>query len=219
MASRLSAGRPLVARRRFSIGLLTGLMGLGATLAGVSLAIADVRVKVSERYYTVSGVNGEALFASMAKSGYESIQLRHAVAATVTDLDFEEPKVVVRNGRCVVESVDVTLKIDYIFPQWANRASASQETRQRWDEFYSELRRHEYNHGTIAKAGAEAFAKELGKLSGTAAVGCADFGSFARIRLGSVLKRTERAQQAFDRREYASGSRISQLRKALYRAR
>ncbi len=55
------------------------------------------------------GKTGEALNANMLLGGGSRIKLSHAIAATETELDFCEPKIVVQDGRCVVKDVDVTL--------------------------------------------------------------------------------------------------------------
>ena len=192
---------------------------LCVVLAGTCLASAKVRVSVKTSYYPISGADGKALNASMLRGGAGRINLNHAIAATETELDFGEPEVAVRNGKCVVENVDVYLKIRYIYPNWKGRGRASPEMRKRWDAFWGELQRHERNHGEIAKAGAEALEKELMRMKGNVAVGCADFGGFARVRLEAIIRKTALAQRNFDRREYAASSKISRLQRLLYEAR
>lgn len=213
-------------RRSGPVGRVSALRvaaGLAFALAALAImampAHARITIKESYSYFPVGGSDGKSIAESLVQGGREHINLKHAIAATETDIDVGEPELGVRGGRCVIEDVEVTLKIRYILPKWQGSSSASRQTRERWEAFYAELRRHEYNHGTIAKAGAEAFERELLRTSGTAAIGCADFGAFARLRLAAVLKQTERAQQSFDRREYGSGSKITKLRRALYQAR
>lgn len=205
--------------------LLGGLPRISAAvilITGVllpALAAAEVRVKVQTSYYAISGKDGKALNASMLSGGANRISLSHAVAATETEMDFSNPKLAIRNGRCVVEDVDVILKIRYVYPKWKNRRNASAEMRARWAAFWQELKRHEEQHGEIARAGAAALERELRKLSGSVATGCSDFGHFAALRLNAVVDKTARAQRMFDRREYASFSRISRLQRVLYETR
>ena len=188
-------------------------------LGGTCCASAKVKVSVKTTYYPISGKDGKTLNASMLKGGSTRIRLNHAVAATETELDFGEPDIAVKNGKCVVEDVDVYLKIRYIYPKWKGRGRASPQMRKRWDAFWVELKRHEQNHGEIAKAGAEALEKELKRMKGNVAIGCADFGGFARLRLDAIIRKTAMAQRNFDRREYAASSKISRLQRLLYEAR
>lgn len=188
-------------------------------LGGTCLASAKVKVSVKTTYYPVSGKDGKALNASMLSGGSSRIRLNHAVAATETELDFGEPKIAVKNGKCVVEDVDVYLSIRYIYPKWQGRGRASPEVRKHWDAFWRELKRHEENHGEIARAGAKALEKQLMRMNGNVAIGCADFGSFARVRLDGIIRKTAMAQRNFDRREYAASSKISRLQRLLYEAR
>ena len=194
------------------------------TLAAMAIAMAQpslagVKVTVSKSYYAISGKDGESLNASMLSGGANRIRLSDAVAATETEMDFTEPKIGVRGNKCVIEDVDVILKIHYTFPKWKNRGAASPEVRARWDSFYRELVRHEEEHGRIARKGAEEFERELRKVSGNVALGCSDFGLFARQRLDNVIRRTTAAQKAFDRIEYGPASKISKAQRLLYEAR
>ena len=179
-------------------------------------AKAGVKVKTKTTYYSINGKTGKALNASMLKGGGSRIKLNHAVAATETELDFGEPKLVVEGGKCKVKDIDVYLNIRYIYPKWVGKNGASRQTRERWNTFWRELKRHEENHGKIALAGAKALEKQLKKMSGSVAVGCANFGSMAGLKLQAIVRKTATAQKNFDRREYASSSKISKLQKLLY---
>ncbi|MCB1385063.1 MAG: DUF922 domain-containing protein [Nitratireductor sp.] len=182
-------------------------------------AAAGVKVKVDTSYYPISGKDGEALNASMLRGGGSRIKLNHAVAATETELDFGEPKISISNGKCQVDAVDVYLSIHYIYPKWSGRGRASREMRERWDAFWQELKRHEENHGEIARAGARALEEQLMAMNGNVAIGCADFGSLAKFRLEAIVRKTQMAQKNFDRREYAVSSKISKLQRLLYESR
>ncbi|WP_083649485.1 DUF922 domain-containing protein [Salaquimonas pukyongi] len=211
-----------MARRRIGtticavLGLMVGFC-FSPGMAGD--ASAKVKVSVKTTYYPISGKSGKALNASMLRGGSNRISLSHAVAATETELDFGEPKISIKKGKCIVEDVDVYLKIRYIYPKWKGRGAAKTQVRKRWDAFWRELKRHEENHGEIAKAGAKALEKELMRMKGNVALGCADFGGFARLRLDAIIRKTARAQRNFDRREYAASSKISRLQRLLYEAR
>jgi len=194
------------------------LIGLGFSFSFEKQAEARVKVKEKTTYYRISGKTGAALNKSMLQGGGSRISLSHAVAATETELDFGEPKIVIKGNKCVVEDVDVFLNIKYIYPKWADRRGASVKTKKRWAAFWKELKRHERNHGEIAKAGAKALEKELKKMTGTVASGCSNFGAFAGFKLKTIIRKMGQAQKNFDRREYASSSKISKLQRLLYEA-
>jgi predicted secreted Zn-dependent protease len=204
---------------RLSSTLVGSIFAGLVLLMGITYAGADVRVKTTTTYYHISGTDGRALNDSMLQGGKTRIKLSHAIAATETELDFQEPKIIVENGRCVVKDVDVVLNIRYIFPKWSGKAGASREVRKRWNAFWRELKRHEENHGEIAKAGAERLEKALLGIRSFAINGCAGFSQIAAVNLRQILRQTEAAQRNFDRVEYGNSSRISQLQRMLYESR
>ncbi len=198
--------------------VLVAASAAGSILISAVPAAAEIKVKTSTSYYSISGTDGKALNASMLSGGAKRISLSHAVAATETEIKFGEPRIAVRDGKCIVEDVDVYLEIHYTYPKWVNRGRASRLMRERWDSFLGELVRHEKNHGAIALAGAKALEQELLKMNGNVAIGCANFGAFASMRLQNVIRKTAIAQRNFDRREYAASSKISKLQRLLYEA-
>lgn len=184
--------------------------------SGISLA--EVRVKSTTSYYKVSGTDGKQLHENMISEGGKRIPITHAIAATQYDYDYLEPKIGVKNGKCVIENVDVLLNVEYIFPQWTNRKRGSLQLRGHWDNFSRELKRHEEEHGRIALKGAKELEKEFRKIKGNTALGCRDMGRFAAYRLSAIIRKTRAEQKAFDRREYAGSSKISKLQQKLYDA-
>ncbi len=62
-----------------------------------------------------------------------------------------------------------------IFPRWKGQGGASKTVRQRWNEFWRELKRHEENHGEIAKIGAQRLEEALLGIRSFAVNGCAGF--------------------------------------------
>jgi predicted secreted Zn-dependent protease len=157
------------------------LLGICDWPTGAS--IADVRVKVSTSYYSIKGKTGEALNTSMLRGDGSRIKLSNAIAATETELDFAEPKIVVQDGRYVVKDVDVTLTVRYIFPSLKGQGGASKTVRQRWNEFWRELKRHEENHGEIGKAGVQRLEKALLGIRSFAVNGCAGFSRLASAKM------------------------------------
>jgi predicted secreted Zn-dependent protease len=206
------------ARLQKSHGLVAAL-ALAAAILFPALAVAKVKVSESTRYYQVHGSDGFEVSKAMLSSGQRNINMRHAIAATSTKFSLGEAQVGVRNGRCVVEDVEVNLEIEYLYPKWASKNTASPSVRRAWDSFYAELLKHERTHGEIAKKAAKRMERELKKLSGTVALGCRDFGQFADQRFRRIAEELKREQLAFDARENRRQSRISKLQVALLKSR
>jgi predicted secreted Zn-dependent protease len=194
---------------------------LAVVFAGVVARDALARIVVTENvsYYSIKGLNGTDLGRSMLRGGARTINLRHAIAATVTSFDFTDPKLAIEHGRCVVKNVTVHLKITYQFPKWSGRRHASGKLRHNWDAFYAALVRHEHTHGQIAKKFAKKIEREMLNLSGTVVFGCRDFGAFSKMRFSALSRQLKQLQLAFDRREDRPTSHISRLQAALLRSR
>jgi len=197
---------------------LSAFVGVFLALAMAFPAMAELRVAESTQYYPVNGRNGIDLGRAMLRGGAQRINLRHAIAATTTRFDFTDPKIDVKNGRCIVKAVTVKLYITYQLPQWQARGGASPAVRRAWDAFYKELVVHEKTHGRIARDFAKIVKRELKKLSGTVAYRCRDFGRLSEGRFAALAADLKGRQAAFDRRENLPSSRISRLQTALLKA-
>ena len=203
---------------RLSRILAVLLLAAGAALAQAAGASAKVVVVEAVKYYPVNGRNGFDLSKAMLAGGARTINLRHAIAATATKFDFINPKLVVKNGRCVVRDVTVKLTITYYFPKWRAKAGTSSRVRRAWKVFYAALVRHEHTHGRIAKKYAPRVERELKQLSGTVMFGCRDFGRMADVRFKSLSAQLKAQQAAFDQREDRKTSQISRLQINLLKA-
>jgi predicted secreted Zn-dependent protease len=125
----------------------------------------------------------------------------------------------VKNGKCVVESVDVLLDIKYIFPKWKNANSAPLSVQINWSAFWSELERHEFRHGEIAKKAANKLQIQLDQVVKNNGANCDNFGQLADAKLNSAVRRAAIEQHRFDRVEYMAFSKISRLQANLYQGR
>jgi predicted secreted Zn-dependent protease len=201
--------------------LLTLITGAALGLAAILVpAQASAKVVVSEKtkYYAVKGRDGLEVSKAMLVGGSRNINMHHAIAATSTRFAISDAEVGVRNGRCVVNNVKVTLDIVYLYPKWSMKNTASPKVRKAWDRFYAELLVHEQTHGRYAKAAAARIEKELKSLSGTVALGCRDFGKFADRRFNKIADDLKKQQQAFDVKENRDASKITKLQIALLKA-
>jgi predicted secreted Zn-dependent protease len=200
------------------LSLITGAaLGVAALLVPAA-ASAKIVVKESVKYYSVKGRDGLEVSKAMLAGGSRNINMHHAIAATSTRFSLSDAEVGIKNGRCVVNDVKVTLDIVYLYPKWSMKASAGRNVRKAWDTFYAELLKHEQTHGKIAKAAAARIEKELKSLSGTVALGCKDFGKFADRRFNKIAAELKQQQLAFDARENRDSSKITKLQIALLKA-
>jgi predicted secreted Zn-dependent protease len=198
--------------------LFLGALIASAPVLAPSAAVAKVVVKEKVKYYPVKGRDGIEVSKAMLVGGARNINMRHAIAATTTRFSISDAEVVVRDGRCVVQDVKVTLDIAYLYPKWSTMKQASPKVRKAWDAFYAELVKHERTHGEIAKKAAARIERELKKLSGTVALGCRDFGKSADQRFERISNELKQQQLAFDARENKGSSRITKLQVALLKA-
>ena len=215
------AKEPYIAMMPRRFGNLINLYFLAITTLLATYGLAEGKIIVRERteFYAVTGSSGEELARSMLSGARGPINMRHAIAATEAAYTVGDANIVVRRGRCVVESVEVVLDLTYYLPRWADKGRGSSNLRARWKSFYAELVRHEKQHGRIAREGAAELERALLSISGTTAFDCNDFGAFSTLRLNWLSNRIRQRQLAFDRRENLRSSRISQLQSALIRAR
>jgi predicted secreted Zn-dependent protease len=205
-------------RNKRLLSLITGAaIGAAAVLAPAG---ASAKVVISEKvtYYPVKGRDGLEVSKAMLVGGSRNINMHHAIAATSTRFAISDAEIGVKNGRCVVNSVKVTLDIVYLYPKWSMKSAASPKVRKAWDRFYAELLVHEQTHGKYAKAAAARIEKELKSLSGTVALGCRDFGKFADRRFNKIADDLKKQQQAFDVKENRDSSKITKLQVALLKA-
>ncbi len=209
-------GAPM--RHKRLLSLITGAaLGAAAMLVPAS-ASAKIVVTEKIKYYPVKGRDGLEVSKAMLVGGSRTISMHHAIAATSTRFSISDAEVGVRNGRCVVNDVKVTLDIVYLYPKWSMKNSANPKVRKAWDRFYAELLVHEQTHGKYAKAAAARIEKELKSLSGTVALGCRDFGKFADRRFNKIADDLKKQQTAFDVKENRDSSKITKLQIALLKA-
>ncbi|MCU0789739.1 MAG: DUF922 domain-containing Zn-dependent protease [Nitratireductor sp.] len=205
-------------RRGRLTALLLGIAVAATPALAPASAFAKVAVKEKVKYYPVRGKDGIEVSKAMLVGGARNINMRHAIAATTTRFSISDAEVVVRNGRCVVDDVKVTLDITYLYPKWSTMNQARPKMRKAWDAFYAELVKHERTHGEIARKAAVRMERELKKLSGTVALGCRDFGKFADQRFERISNELKKQQLAFDARENRDSSKITRLQVSLLKA-
>ncbi len=181
-------------------------------------ANSKVIVKEKTRYYFIKGKSGSELAKSMLTEGPKKIKLRDAIAGMLPEIDFKNVVGKFKNGRCVVESITVTLDITYIYPKWRSKKGASRQLRLIWKQLYAELVKHEKKHAQIARDAAKRLEHAIKQSSGTKFFKCNDFVGSLTMRMFSVVNQMNSRHAAFDRRDGLRSSRVVKLQSALINA-
>ena len=177
-------------------------------------ANARVVVKETTKFYNVTGRTGKQVHAKFGRRGPWRLRRKHAIAATVREFDFKNIKFKVRGKKCVVDNIDVHLKLTYYYPKWINKGRSTKKTQQAWGRFSKELIRHEKTHGKYFKQTVKEFDKELRRVTGKISNKCGGMGKKVRVRLDKIYKRGEAKHLAFDRREKRKSAKIRKLERA-----
>jgi predicted secreted Zn-dependent protease len=121
-------------------------LAAAALLAAVSMADAKPRSTTSYTYYTVSGDSAVSLYDSMVRRG-PHVNGAKAYASTAASA-AQEGKLL-QGKSCKVSDYRLSLKFTIRLPRLRNEAALTGETRSRWRQFSSFLKRHEETHRSI----------------------------------------------------------------------
>jgi predicted secreted Zn-dependent protease len=176
--------------RHLSVALLVILS------AGPTFAADMVR---SYSYYTLDATTLDELSKQLESRGprVESSGSKHPGA---TRMQFTTRTTYSRNGKdCRVSKARTVLKIKVILPRWRPRHKPEADMRIIWDTLSSDIRRHEGQHGDIAKNYARKLEQSI------AAIGpadtCDEMAAKVKDVTARVLEEHDRAQLRFDRIE------------------
>ncbi len=124
-----------------------------ALIVPAKSGVANAAVILKERitYYNVKGRTGREIFKSMIDRGPKLGGRRgHALATTEYEYDVNNIDVIVKNGRCIANQLDVTVHVKYTYPKWIPNGSAKKSTRNAWKVFSKSVIWHEQQHVKIA---------------------------------------------------------------------
>jgi len=174
-------------------------------------AWAKVRIKESNKYYSVRGKSAATVYKQMAKRGPRIRGLKHVIASTEFNMKIDRVKIKTRGKRCYVKSVRIAVKLKYTYPRWQNLKKASKGDQRRWKAYISEIVRHEKRHGAIAKKYAKDAERIILKASGRTSRKCS--GMVARVKrdTNKLKRKYIRDQDAFDRRDHRRNSKVMKL--------
>ncbi len=192
--------------RRLGFALCAVICLLGAQ------AEAGVRTVAKVQTYRVTGDSGAALMRAMERNGPSQGFLARAIAQTRYSVAWELGWAV-SDKRCRLKSADVTLSVNYRFPQLVGKAPPA--LRSRWARFMVGVRKHEETHGRIAR--------QMVTSARTAALGLSvdndPYCRKAKHQVGSIVRAVynqyEKRQQRFDTLEHRPGGPVDRLVDAL----
>ena len=204
------------------MSLLTSSMVIAAfwLLSGVDTADARVIFKEKTRYYNVSGSTGAEIYRSMEANGpIHGGSNKEILASTSFTFSVENVKSGIVGNNCVLRSLDIVVGVTYTYPRWRGSKRASRETRRAWRNFQKLAVLHEKGHVKITRKFAKDYEKVLLKSKRRASGDCQRKSLGEIFRTNIAVRRHERLQRAFDRKDLRPGGRAYDSLKALILAR
>ncbi len=171
-------------------GLRVSTLALAVMSLGLQPAAAETVFNKKISYFKIAGRTAADLDRELERRGpfTSSTGSRHPGATKIKfggDITYVE-----RNGRCSVQSAQVTLSVNLILPKWSNRKQADRRLGLIWDTLSRDIKRHEERHAEIARQHAQALDKAL--------VGIRPRATCAEVQ-AAVDELTEAAIDAHDR--------------------
>ncbi len=177
-------------------------------------AAAGVEVKSKVETYRISGDSGMALVQAMDRHGPRHGFMTRAIAQTRYSVGWE---LGFKNtgGKCRLETADVTLSVNYRYPELARAASPALQAK--WRRFLVGVRKHEETHGRLARQMATEARNAVMRVAFADDPGCRR----ARREVTRVVQTTyakyEARQQRFDAFEHQPGGNVDRLVSRLIR--
>jgi len=171
-------------------------------------ASAGVRTVTKVESYRVSGSSGAALMNAMERNGPSQGFLTRAIAQTRYSVAWELGWGVA-GQQCRLQSADVTLSVNYRYPQLVGKASPA--LRSRWARFMVGVRKHEETHGRLAQQMVQKARKSVLGMR----VDNDPYCRKAKVQVGQLVRTVytdyEKRQQRFDTVEHRPGGPVDRL--------
>lgn len=187
---------------------------IGCFLVGP--AEAGVKVVTRTQTYPIVGATGQALVKAMDRNGPRRGFMTRAIAQTSYTVDWQF-KVEAAGKACRLIAADGTLNLTYTFPRVASPMTASLGAR--WKRFFAGVRKHEREHGRLARAMVAASSKAAHGIASDADPSCQRTRREAKRRIDAVYRAYEIRQVAFDASEHRDGGPVERLVTALMKER
>lgn len=174
-----------------------------------SPAHAEIRAKIVETTYAISGSTGMALYVSIGKHGP---RLRGGASSAVakTDFDLKWGRDYVREGNaCVLKAARPYLTVTYTLPEPVGQLPP--ETAARWRVFIAGIRAHEAVHGRYVEEMAQEIYDSTVGFRQENDPGCKTIREAIQAPLKAAYTHYKAKNAAFERSEMASGGNIHRL--------
>lgn len=177
-------------------------------------AVAGSSVKVTTQNYEISGATGAALMSAMDHKGPKHGFLTRAIAQTRYSVSWDVETAETAND-CRLKRATPTLHLNYMYPRVSSRMSA--DLNRRWQRFMAGVRKHEEQHGAIARKMVQVAERSIGGLRIANDRGCRKVNAEMKRRVNAVYADYERRQEAFDAKEHRPNGNVEGLVGALIR--
>lgn len=188
--------------------LFTCLCCFLALLGIVPPAKAAPKVTSRTTTFPISGATGDALLRQLELKGPKHGFTSRAIAQTRYTMNTEA-EWNYAGGVCAVTRPKVRLDITYIYPEVKGEASGP--LRSRWQRFMTGIRKHEEQHGRLAREMAVQADKSIAGLKVPDGKACGRLRAEMKRVVASIVARYEARQRQFDAVEHSSGGNIEGL--------
>ncbi len=172
-------------------------------------AHAEIRAKLVETTYAISGSTGKALYVSIGERGP---RLRGGASSAIakTDFDLKWGRDYVREGNgCVLKAARPFLTVTYTLPEPVGPLPS--ETAARWRVFIAGIRAHEAVHGRYVEEMAQEIYDATVGFRQQNDPGCKAIRDAIQAPLKAAYARYKAKNAAFERSEMAPGGNIHRL--------
>lgn len=183
-----------------------------ALLGFVAPSKAAPKVTSRTTTFPISGPTGDALLKELERKGPKHGFTSRAIAQTRYTMNSEAEWNHAR-GVCAVTRPMVRLDITYIYPEV--KGETSDPLRGRWQRFMAGIRKHEEQHGRLAREMAAEADKTIAGLKVQDGKACGKLRAEMKRVVAAIVGRYEARQRQFDVVEHKSGGNVEGLVKRL----
>lgn len=183
-----------------------------ALLGAITPCKAAPKVSSRTTSFPISGETGDALLRQLEQKGPKHGFTSRAIAQTRYTMKSEADWVH-SDGMCKVTRPQVRLDINYIYPDVKGEVSGP--LRSRWQRFMAGIRKHEEQHGRIAREMAAEADRTIAGLTVSDGKSCGKLRGEMKRVVAAIVARYEARQRQFDVVEHSSGGNIEGLVKRL----
>ena len=162
--------------------------------------------------FPISGASGEALLRELERKGPKHGFTSRAIAQTRYTMNTEA-EWSHAGGICAVTRPKVRLDITYIYPEVKGEVSGP--LRSRWQRFMAGIRKHEEQHGRLAREMAAEADSAIAGLKIQDGKACGKLRAEMKRVVAAIVARYEARQRRFDVVEHSNGGNIEGLVKRL----